>query len=65
MIDSTLEGLTLKDIAEYFRKKYPDVAKVVFTVGYHGHSLALENYYKDSGLFTMRNLGGEWIEEGK
>jgi len=59
------ERFNLKEIAEYFRKKYPKAVKVTFTVGFHNHNLATEETHKDTGLFTTRNLGGEWIEEEK
>jgi hypothetical protein len=62
MADEKTDEITLDDIANYLRKKYPKAIHVVLKVGYNGHSIAAESYFNVSGMFTIRNLDGTWHE---
>ena len=51
---------TLLEIADFFRRNYPNAVLIEFSVNLYGYTLTLS--YKDNpdGAST-RTLGGEWI----
>jgi len=57
-----MNELTLNEIADYFRKKYPKATQVILKVGYHGYTIAAEEYHDVTRAFTTRTLDGEWLE---
>jgi hypothetical protein len=65
MTENKTDEITLDDITNYFRKKYPKAVQVVLKVGYHGHKIAVETYFNDTGLFTTRTLDGTWNEDNE
>jgi len=61
-----MNELTLKEIAEYYRKKYPDAIKVSLDITYHGVNETVTNHlFSTETHFTIRNLGGKWVEVNK
>jgi len=58
-----MNELTLKEIAEFYRKKYPDAIKVSLDITFHGiNEMVTTNLLSSETHFTIRTLSGKWLE---
>ena len=55
--------LTIAEIADYIRKKYPNAVRVNLIVGFHTVSISVDDVVLNDDCFTIRKLNGEWIEK--
>jgi hypothetical protein len=58
-----MNELTMAEIVDWFRKKYPDAVMVTMNVGYHTAEILVKDILSNDMSFSMRKLNGEWVEK--
>jgi hypothetical protein len=61
-MEARMSELTITEIVDWFRKKYPDAVMVSLNISNHTVDLIVKDIIDNDGTFTVRKLNGEWLE---